>query len=57
MGVLQCIQGLITEARENVDPDARPFARKIKEIERQGLNEGATLAEVVINLYPLMSEN
>lgn len=44
--------GLITEARENVDPDARPFARKIKEIERQGLNEGATLAEVVQKVKP-----
>lgn len=41
------IQGLVTEARENIDPDARPFARKVKEIERQGLTEGAKLAEVV----------
>ncbi|XP_015085144.1 NAD-dependent malic enzyme 62 kDa isoform, mitochondrial [Solanum pennellii] len=45
-------KGLITEARENVDPDARPFARKIKEIERQGLSEGATLAEVVRKVKP-----
>lgn len=45
-------KGLITEARENVDPDARPFARKIKEIERQGLSEGATLAEVVRQVKP-----
>ncbi|KAL3360695.1 hypothetical protein AABB24_013906 [Solanum stoloniferum] len=45
-------KGLITEARENVDPDARPFARKIKEIERQGLSEGATLAEVVREVKP-----
>ncbi|CAN4081508.1 unnamed protein product [Withania somnifera] len=44
--------GLITEARENVDPDARPFARKTKEIERQGLREGATLAEVVRQVKP-----
>lgn len=44
--------GLITEARENVDPDARPFARKIKETERQGLREGATLAEVVHQVKP-----
>lgn len=45
-------KGLITEARENVDPDARPFARKIKETERQGLREGATLAEVVHQVKP-----
>ncbi|KAF3657307.1 NAD-dependent malic enzyme 62 kDa isoform, mitochondrial [Capsicum annuum] len=45
-------KGLITESRENVDPDARPFARKIKEIERQGLREGATLAEVVHQVKP-----
>ncbi|KAH0646522.1 hypothetical protein KY284_034406 [Solanum tuberosum] len=45
-------KGLITEARENVDPDARPFARKIKEIERQGLSEGATLVEVVREVKP-----
>lgn len=41
------MQGLITEARENIDPDAQPFARKTKEIGRQGLREGASLAEVV----------
>lgn len=41
------IQGLITEERENVDPDALPFARNIKEIHRQGLKEGASLVEVV----------
>lgn len=40
-------QGLITEALENIDPDARPFARKVKEIERQGLTEEANLVDVV----------
>lgn len=40
-------QGLVTEERENIDDDAKPFARKTKEIGRQGLKEGASLAEVV----------
>ncbi|KAL7125976.1 hypothetical protein ABFS83_14G153700 [Erythranthe nasuta] len=44
--------GLVTEARENIDPDARPFARKVKEIERQGLSEGAKLVEVVRQVKP-----
>jgi malate dehydrogenase (decarboxylating) len=44
--------GLITDERENVDPDALPFARKIKEIHRQGLKEGASLAEVVKQIKP-----
>lgn len=44
--VLQ-IQGLITEGRENIDPDALPFARNLKEMDRQGLKEGASLVEVV----------
>lgn len=50
------IQGLVTEARENIDPDARSFARKVKEIERQGLREGANLVEVVsvLNLQLLL---
>lgn len=41
------IQGLITEERQNIDPEALPFARKIKEANRQGLREGASLVEVV----------
>jgi len=41
------IQGLITEGRENIDPDALPFARNLKEMDRQGLREGASLVEVV----------
>lgn len=40
-------QGLITDERENIDPHALPFARKINEIHRQGLKEGASLVEVV----------
>ena len=43
-------QGLITEERENIDQDASPFARKVKEINRQGLREGASLVEVVCTL-------
>ncbi|GAU36298.1 hypothetical protein TSUD_353420 [Trifolium subterraneum] len=41
-------KGLITEGRENIDPDALPFARSLKEMDRQGLREGASLAEVVL---------
>lgn len=48
--VLSC-QGLITEERENIDPDALPFARKVKEIQRQGLREGASLVEVVCEIF------
>ncbi|PIN00341.1 Malate dehydrogenase (decarboxylating) [Handroanthus impetiginosus] len=44
--------GLITEARENIDPDARPFARRVKETERQGLTEGAKLLDVVRQVKP-----
>ncbi|PRQ57015.1 putative malate dehydrogenase (decarboxylating) [Rosa chinensis] len=44
--------GLITDERENVDPEARPFARKSKEIHRQGLREGASLVEVVQQVKP-----
>ncbi|KAL0339149.1 UNVERIFIED_CONTAM: NAD-dependent malic enzyme isoform, mitochondrial [Sesamum angustifolium] len=44
--------GLITEARENIDPEARPFARKVRETERQGLAEGAKLTEVVRQVKP-----
>lgn len=44
-------QGLITDERQNIDPDALPFARKIKEIHRQGLREGASLVEVVRDFF------
>lgn len=40
-------QGLITEDRKNIDPEALPFARKLNEVGRQGLTEGASLVEVV----------
>ncbi|KAK7273385.1 hypothetical protein RIF29_14434 [Crotalaria pallida] len=45
-------QGLITEGRENIDPDALPFARNLKEMGRQGLREGASLVEVVKQVKP-----
>ncbi|ESR58727.1 NAD-dependent malic enzyme 1 [Citrus sinensis] len=45
-------KGLITEDRENIDPDAKPFARKVNEISRQGLWEGASLVEVVQQVKP-----
>lgn len=45
-------QGLVTEERNNIDNDIKPFARKTKEIRRRGLNEGASLLEVVrFNFY------
>ncbi|XP_077235215.1 NAD-dependent malic enzyme 1 [Tasmannia lanceolata] len=44
--------GLITEARNNIDPDALPFARKLKEVTHQGLTEGASLVEVVKKVKP-----
>ncbi|GMP42503.1 hypothetical protein CsSME_00012226 [Camellia sinensis var. sinensis] len=44
--------GLITEERENIDPDALPFARKVNEAGRQGLREGASLVEVVRQVKP-----
>ncbi|KAL4286470.1 hypothetical protein AHAS_Ahas19G0089400 [Arachis hypogaea] len=44
-------KGLITEGRENIDPDALPFARNLKEMDRQGLREGARLVEVVCENY------
>ncbi|CAI0377479.1 unnamed protein product [Linum tenue] len=45
-------KGLITEERENIDPDAQPFARKVNEANRQGLGEGASLVEVVRQVKP-----
>ncbi|ERN01033.1 NAD-dependent malic enzyme 62 kDa isoform, mitochondrial [Amborella trichopoda] len=45
-------KGLITEERENIDPDALPFARKLKEVSHQGLREGASIAEVVRIVKP-----
>ncbi|KAK4758693.1 hypothetical protein SAY87_019994 [Trapa incisa] len=45
-------KGLITEERQNIDPEAQPFARKVKEVNRQGLGEGASLVEVVREVKP-----
>ncbi|KAH9623431.1 hypothetical protein KSS87_003385 [Heliosperma pusillum] len=45
-------KGLVTEDREDIDPDVRPFARKANEISRQGLKEGASLVEVVQQVKP-----
>ncbi|KAL9255761.1 NAD-dependent malic enzyme 62 kDa isoform, mitochondrial-like protein [Drosera capensis] len=45
-------KGLITEERDSIDEDARPFARKASEISRQGLREGASLVEVVQQVKP-----
>lgn len=44
--------GLLTEARDSIDPEARPFAWKVKEADRQGLKEGANLVEVVRQVKP-----
>lgn len=44
--------GLITEERSNIDPEALPFARKAKEAGHQGLREGASLVEVVRQIKP-----
>ena len=49
------VQGLITDERENIDLDALPFARKVKEIHRQGLKEGASLVEVVREFFTFHS--
>ncbi|KAI9080601.1 hypothetical protein K1719_037462 [Acacia pycnantha] len=45
-------KGLITEERENIDPEALPFARNVREADRQGLREGASLVEVVKQVKP-----
>ncbi|XP_011017312.1 PREDICTED: NAD-dependent malic enzyme 62 kDa isoform, mitochondrial [Populus euphratica] len=45
-------KGLITEERENIDLEALPFARKVKEASRQGLKEGASLVDVVREVKP-----
>ncbi|KAL9234331.1 hypothetical protein vseg_009214 [Gypsophila vaccaria] len=45
-------KGLVTEDREDIDPEVRPFARKTNEISRQGLKEGASLVEVVREVQP-----
>lgn len=45
-------KGLITDDRKDIDPHARPFARKANEISRQGLWEGASLVDVVHHVKP-----
>ncbi|KAJ6822048.1 NAD-dependent malic enzyme 62 kDa isoform, mitochondrial [Iris pallida] len=45
-------KGLITEERPNIDPNALPFARKLRDVEHQGLREGASLVEVVNKVKP-----
>lgn len=44
--------GLITKARNNLDPAAAPFAKLSGEIEGLGLKEGASLIEVVKQVKP-----
>jgi malate dehydrogenase (decarboxylating) len=44
--------GLVTEARNDIDPDVAPFARKVEELGSQGLREGSPLTEVVKNVRP-----
>ncbi|KAL8253942.1 hypothetical protein R6Q59_032163 [Mikania micrantha] len=46
------VNGLITDERKNVDEDVKPFARKSNEIRRRGLNEGASLLDVVQEVKP-----
>ncbi|KAK9076506.1 hypothetical protein SSX86_004840 [Deinandra increscens subsp. villosa] len=46
------VNGLITEERENIDDDVKPFAKKSNEMRRRGLNEGASLLEVVQEVKP-----
>jgi hypothetical protein len=38
---------LVTEARNDIDLDVAPFARKVEELGSQDLREGSNLAEVV----------
>lgn len=45
-------KGLVTEERTDIDPEVAPFARKLKEISRQGLREGSPLVEVVKKVNP-----
>ncbi|BBN07248.1 malate dehydrogenase (oxaloacetate-decarboxylating)(NADP+) [Marchantia polymorpha subsp. ruderalis] len=44
--------GLVTEARENIDPDAKQYARSLDDISRSGLQEGASLVDVVRHVKP-----
>jgi len=44
--------GLVTEARNDIDLDVAPFARKVEELGSQDLREGSNLAEVVRKVRP-----
>nr|GEU97438.1 NAD-dependent malic enzyme 62 kDa isoform, mitochondrial [Tanacetum cinerariifolium] len=44
--------GLITEERNDIDHDVKPFARKTIDVKRRGLREGASLVEVVQEVKP-----
>ncbi|KAF3771870.1 NAD-dependent malic enzyme isoform, partial [Nymphaea thermarum] len=46
---LQIVKGLLTEERKTIDPDARPYAKSLKEVSRYGLQEGASLIEVCVS--------
>lgn len=57
MGILKLhvwFQGLITKERKNLDPAALPFAKDSGET--MGLNEGASLLEVVKDITNLSIE-
>ncbi|KAI3847518.1 hypothetical protein MKW92_001460 [Papaver armeniacum] len=44
--------GLIVEDRPNIDPDALPFARTVKELGPLGLQSGSSLVDVVRQVKP-----
>ncbi|RZC94204.1 hypothetical protein C5167_021449 [Papaver somniferum] len=44
--------GLIAEDRPNIDPDALPFARTVKELGPLGLQSGSSLVDVVRQVKP-----
>ncbi|KVH89261.1 Malic enzyme, NAD-binding, partial [Cynara cardunculus var. scolymus] len=46
------VNGLITEEREDIDHEVKPFARKTNEISHRGLREGASLVEVLQEVKP-----
>ncbi|KAI3681367.1 hypothetical protein L6452_36161 [Arctium lappa] len=46
------VNGLITEEREDIDHEVKPFARKTNEISHRGLREGARLVEVLQEVKP-----
>lgn len=48
------MQGLVTTERNNLDPDAAPFAKNPRDID--GLTEGASIVEVV-NMMRFIEKN